>query len=513
MSRTEDMKRIVNKSDIPFGLTGKLNHEEVKELVSKWFPKNIHFHEEELYHSLSLADYLKYSREHSSPVHGTNLELPLVVCKRGIHGVITRTTITDIATETNEFGEEAYEERDLLEDEKAKICSSFDDDKIFKESVFTNIADGNEIPQIQLKFASTEKDSSEDGDFQINKYPLSAMAEFRMLLETLKQNLLAHLTPEYPKEGDDANSLLKDVTRGNFIFGDSEEDFQNILKLIELYENGDIEAEDNLLSQLKDIISPVQWKWIKKTGFMECYFIFAYNDFDRYQDYGRLGNNHEGDVEGCCLVFDRSQLEPLENDSPNLDQAQPTFIITNAHTEDEQMDDIRKLETEDDFLKQKIYIAGGGHGLSFKEGESKSNFIFSRVPNVAEDVWSFRSPFSLLLALLADHFVSSVDEYSSKGVIASPDHEGSRDGQNDSIAIHTTPLSEDHHLYKYDVPNENDPAMELAERSFPGKWGRSKAPPKSSLEFWRLGDNSPGFGGKTMRFFNKLMRHPATWEF
>ena len=40
-------------------------------------------------------------------------------------------------------------------------------------------------------------------------------------------------------------------------------------------------------------------------AFLEYYFFYAYNDFERYQT-AIFDNEHEGDDEGCCLVFDRA---------------------------------------------------------------------------------------------------------------------------------------------------------------------------------------------------------------
>ena len=45
-------------------------------------------------------------------------------------------------------------------------------------------------------------------------------------------------------------------------------------------------------------------------GFMEYDFIYAYNDFSRYG--GVFTNEHEGDNEGCCVVFERLALQDLQ---------------------------------------------------------------------------------------------------------------------------------------------------------------------------------------------------------
>ena len=49
------------------------------------------------------------------------------------------------------------------------------------------------------------------------------------------------------------------------------------------------------------------WNAVTRFAFLEYYFFYAYNDFERYQT-AIFDNEHEGDDEGCCLVFDRNVL-------------------------------------------------------------------------------------------------------------------------------------------------------------------------------------------------------------
>ena len=41
--------------------------------------------------------------------------------------------------------------------------------------------------------------------------------------------------------------------------------------------------------------------------FLEFYFVYAYNDYDEYGDWPFV-NVHEGDTEGCCVVFERRPI-------------------------------------------------------------------------------------------------------------------------------------------------------------------------------------------------------------
>lgn len=509
-------------------LTGDLNHIEVEELGKNNFPKEIRFHEKELFHSLSLADHLKHSRDQGPPIQNLGLNMPLIVCKRGFRGIITSSTVfAPVVPESyDEDGDLIYAVRPLTDNEKPGFCPTFSEDEISINSRFTNIPDGPEIPFMNANFGSQRYVAGPETDFQIPRFPISITAEFRMLLETLKHNLLAHLEPGYPRETNlepgypietniDFTSPLHDALIGNFIFGETEEDYRNLLALIQAYENNNHGREDELLRTLKGIISPKQWELIKKTGFLEFYPIHSYNDFDRYQKYWRVGNDHEGDVEGFCLVFDRADLTPPENADDQerlnfINQAKPLFVITNAHTVTEDMDEIRKLETDEDYNKLYVWISGGSHAAHLKEGSFKVHTIWSRVEgSVLVGIAStFTFHILLLLLLLIDHLTGAEDEASSKGIHASASHNGGRDGQDDLIAIHTTPLSRDHNIYQDGIPGPDDPAMTLEERAFPGQWGRSEASDFLDNPF-EVGNKSPSFGGKTKRFFHKLMSHPA----
>src|SRR5687767_14583091 len=47
------------------------------------------------------------------------------------------------------------------------------------------------------------------------------------------------------------------------------------------------------------------WDAVTRYAFLEYYFLYAYNDFERYQT-TPFDNEHEGDDERCWLVFDRN---------------------------------------------------------------------------------------------------------------------------------------------------------------------------------------------------------------
>ena len=83
------------------------------------------------------------------------------------------------------------------------------------------------------------------------------------------------------------------------------------------------------------------WNAVTRFAFLEYYFFYAYNDFERYQT-AIFDNEHEGDDEGCCLVFDRAVINlAAAGGMPALIRAVPFAIITSVHEEYQDADLLR----------------------------------------------------------------------------------------------------------------------------------------------------------------------------
>src|SRR3712207_8097301 len=61
------------------------------------------------------------------------------------------------------------------------------------------------------------------------------------------------------------------------------------------------------------------WDAVRFYAFLEYHFVYAYNDYPDYGDWPFV-NEHEGDVEGCCVVLDRKSTR-LNSSHANISYA------------------------------------------------------------------------------------------------------------------------------------------------------------------------------------------------
>jgi hypothetical protein len=93
---------------------------------------------------------------------------------------------------------------------------------------------------------------------------------------------------------------------------------------------------------------------------LEYYFVYAFNDFSRYG--GLFTNEHEGDVEGCCLVFERERLAPFQvDDSADPAAIGPLGLITSVHEDFNNADELRPLDEDPGDARDglDVYVARG----------------------------------------------------------------------------------------------------------------------------------------------------------
>src|SRR5262249_24122933 len=169
------------------------------------------------------------------------------------------------------------------------------------------------------------------GNPRLPRLPLRVRAEFRMLLETLKQDLALAELSERSGVGKPIDAIWGhfDVTDlllrrtdslGRADLGPASRPVRHDFArtLIREQENGNLAAVGALLQNPPaDGGSPTRanrtvWTALKTCGLLEYRFMYAYNDFHRYG--GFFTNEHEGDInEGCCLVFERVLLKQLQD--------------------------------------------------------------------------------------------------------------------------------------------------------------------------------------------------------
>ena len=181
------------------------------------------------------------------------------------------------------------------------------------------------------------------------------------------------------------------------------------------------------------------WGAVTRFAFLEYYFFYAYNDFERYQT-AIFDNEHEGDDEGCCLVFDRELL------SPAATSGQARAILRGAALRDHHLGArgvpgrrhpevrpaARRRDPADpdrlarDVVDFTVYVAGGSHATYLTSGnhdlvdfqdtwgyvDENASWLYIIAPVVLA--------ISIILAII-EHFIDTEDFTSEEGVHAGPD--------------------------------------------------------------------------------------------
>lgn len=331
---------------------------------------------------------------------------------------------------------------------------------------------------------------------------VTVLASLINLVDLLRYELLVSADDDYPSDAlrrgfDVSDMLLR--SQGNVpVPFDVRRAI--LLALIRAHEEG---------GQLPELppgleLDRVAWDAVTRFAFLEYSFYYAYNDFERYQT-ALFDNEHEGDAEGCCLVFDRNVLNVAagSNDDEALRRAVPHAIITSVHEEFSGSDVVRFIPPPvllpdvraRDVVPFTVYVAGGSHATYLTPGEhdlvdmgDTFGFVEEKAPIVLVLAPGLVLAIAIVLAII-EHFVDTEDFTSDEGV---------RSGPEEVVGAHPTavrqrlihvPMSADGHIYQ--------PAHEdlLRLRSYPGKWGGHDG----------TVDKSPRFPPKTARYFRALL--------
>ncbi|KKN12090.1 hypothetical protein LCGC14_1019990 [marine sediment metagenome] len=472
-----------------FDMTNPLSHNEVKELALRWLPQ-FRFHEDELFHPISINQVLYTGRTSINTQWWLEdkdgfLISPWVLFK-------------------------SHDDKESLNfNPSYPPNSKFNSTEITRKSHFTNLKD-TEYDIAKALFGSKEMYSG----MQLPRFPGVTMGEFRSLLETLYHNLRAYV--DYPAElyDDDEGRVLDEII-GPPLFGDKKSEWRKLLELVEMERLGQREGStsqtyNNLLNSLIEdgIISEIEWEIIRFYGILEYHLCYEYNDWSAHQ-IDIFANEHEGDVEGCALVFNLNTIKAVYKKTQEESQREialstlkPDFIMTAAHNESNNLDEIKDLRglPEDEILSElKVWVSLGSHA-SYLSGAGTHDTVpgLETGAAIGAGVTCLVFPpaclVALLLALLAKG--APEDETSNKGVYMSSDPGSSSSPKMVPIQVETTPLSK--HLNMFQERFEGDFGMEtsvnLAERVYPGLWGGHDG----------LINYSSPFTNKTKRFIHKL---------
>ena len=307
--------------------TGPIGHQKVTELARAWLP-HLNFHEVEMYHSIDLEElYTVPAIQFAGFDPPTQAQFAI-----SVGGVPAAPPVIRVGNTLHGSGATA---------DDALLQAAVDGNAVYSH--------GGSVRAGDKFFGSTATlDGTPVADAtnpRLPRLPLRVRTEFRMLLETLKQTLVlveAQIdTPVDAIWGDfDVTDLL--LRRISNVGGDAGPASRNVRhqfarELIAAFEAGDfIGVGQKLQSPPQDGLNQTKanetvWTALSLCGFIEYNFIYAYNDFARYG--GVFTNEHEGDNEGCCVVFERLALQDLQAQNGDAEAVAPLGLITSVHNE------------------------------------------------------------------------------------------------------------------------------------------------------------------------------------
>jgi hypothetical protein len=483
--------------------TGPIGHQKVVELARAWLP-DLNFHEVEMFHTIDLEDlYTRPPVEFAGFDAATQAEFAV-----NVGGVLATPAVIRVGDTLRGAGETA---------DDALLQADVDGNAVYSH--------GGSMRRGDKLFGSitTRDGTSTVGTTnpRLPRFPLRVRAEFRMLLETLHQTLVLKEagvgTPVDAIWGDfdPTHLLLRRVNNlGNDAGPASEARCRQFARdLITRFNAQDfIGVQQQLQSPPADgafqtKANATVWLALSTCGLMEYNFVYAYNDFSRYP--GTFTNEHEGDNEGCCLVFERLALAELGAQGDPRGVA-PLGLITSVHNPSNRADDVRAVDADPGDARNglDVFIARGSHA-TYKTPGPHDFFDISDLSreslaaSIGLVVLTLISPLALLGLLLFEHFTGADDQTSTNGVTGQ--HEV--DPQSDPathlpVDIVVTPLSRfgsDASIYD---PARTPPAA-LALRAYRGRLGAHDG----------LIDKSPHWENKTSRYFLHLIRALESGEF
>ena len=329
MPDVNDLSLLANQLHVNF--TGPIGHTKVVDLARSWLP-DLNFHEVEMFHTIDLAElYTVPPGQFAGFDPQTQQEFAIP-----IGGVLATPPIVRVGSTLRGSGENA-DDALLLDDVDGNAVYTHGGSLRAGDKFFGSAAtrDGTPVPGV--------------GNPRLPRVlPLRVRTEFRMLLETLKQTLAPALLEPDPIETpvdaiwgdfDVTDLLLRQVDNFGRDLGPASADLRRgfARDLIADFDAGDLlGVEERLQSPPADGLIQTKanqtvWLALSTCGFMEYYFVYAYNDFSRYG--GVFTNEHEGDNEGCCVVFERLTLEELQTQNGDPATVAPLGIITSVHNE------------------------------------------------------------------------------------------------------------------------------------------------------------------------------------
>lgn len=507
-----------------FNLTQPLKHEHVEKLAETWLP-DLRFYEQEKFHPIALDQAVSMVRDLFNELPDNDqdewrLILPVSTGNGGqfrkFDPPVVRVRDGFFFRVLNEAGsvEQAFEHPDADDDAVFTHGASFThSDKFFgaKKTV-----SGGEVAAAGDPFRplATAPLLDENGNPRVDEngdeiqWPLiTVLASFKNLLETLKYELAVQEANDYPPDAlrggfDIASLLFRPISPPPAV----RRDF--LQALIAAYE-----ANQPLEPVLQGLPPGIElnvkaWRALTQFAFLEYDFFYAYNDFNRVQT-TPFENEHEGDNEGCCLVFDRRRIKrAFESNVPDaLLRVVPHSIITSVHEEAYKADKFSRIpipmppadhpdQLPRDSMDLAVYVAWTSQATYLTPGDHDL-VDFQDVYDKVIDYFPIPlAGISLALVLafivsIIDHFIDTEDKTSHNGIHTSPGGVTGDDPRQAAKRVQVMPMSGDVHIYQHGQKDL------LRLRAFAGKWGGHDG----------LIDKSSPYVAKTGRYFRKLLSY------
>jgi hypothetical protein len=502
--------------DHNFNLTGALTHEDVESLARFWLPE-IRFHELERFHPIQLGDFLTLPPEVMASLSEEARDaFRVLVLAAGTPRLFDPPVlIVDVSEPPTGFPP------DLLSGTVVNAERSIDEalelPEVNDEAVVSNGTSYNSAIQF---FGASDTVSGlpvpTPGDPRVPRHDMWVLAELKMLFETLEYELRVEQAEDYPEDGLRGGFNIVGLLFSKRAHDEEDEEpaffpralmVEILLELIAAHEAGDTAAFDEALREIPEGWRFERLRWDAVTGlaFLEFYFFYAYNDYDQYGTFP-FENRHEGDVEGCCVVFERDALNAAAGDPDALHDVRPVSLITSVHEEWQGGDRFKALEPvpeRDQFREQlRVWVAVGSHATYLRPGTHDFlDFGDVLASPFHSDSWiAYTGPLALAIGLLlaiAEHFVDAEDKTTDDGIHAGPSEEVPPTDPVRFVepTILVTPLSGPPPEADQPIYSEAErPALRV--RAFPGRWGGHDG----------LINHSSAFENKTGRYFRRLIR-------
>jgi hypothetical protein len=497
--------------ELEFNLTGQLSHEQVMQLAELWLPE-IRFHEEERFHPIDLERLFKVPVAVLAGLPAAARDAFLITVSGPVGDQHFEPPVVRTGSTVLLHGGEINKELDAPPgmDGTEKLMDGVDQDTVYSHGKsltssieFFGASDtftGNTVPQ--------------PGDPRVPAHDIVVRAEMRFLLDALRH---------YLQETPPVDSLWGWFYVENVIIRSPEpvmpaaRDLKlDILReLVEGYEERNEAKQAAAIQRITQLpgwtLHQRAWDAVRFYAFLEFYFVYAYNDYPDYGDWPFV-NEHEGDVEGCCVVFDRRDLDQVVAtvDAKPIEQVIAHTVITSVHEEFNDNDELKRLPVEHDLARHDlvVYVAPGSHATYLSPGTHDVldwEDILTDWPGEVTSGWkeivvALLYPLYfplLLLAAIVEHFVDAEDETTDNGVRTGPTTTTPVGGTSVAHELLVTPLSSiigELNLYQaaFEPPENNDlDRCELARRAYFGKWGAHDD----------TADHSSQWEDKTARYF------------